>query len=87
LIARATSVLDEWDLDSRLLCDELYETRNWMIHWGERGAHVVDDTADMVLLVRRLIVVLYVNMLLDLGLDEEAAARVIGSGWRLETLP
>ena len=80
-------MLDAWDLDSALLRDQLYETRNWMIHWGERGVHVVDETAAMVLLVRRLIVVLYVNLWLDLGLDEEAAARVIGSGWRLEGLP
>jgi hypothetical protein len=87
LIERATSVLYAWDLDASLLCNQLYETRNWMIHWGERGVHVVDAAGEMVLLVRRLIVVLYINLLLDLGLDDEAAARVIGSGWRLEGLP
>jgi hypothetical protein len=41
----------------------------------------------MVDLVRSLIVVLYVNMLRQLGLDAEAAGDVIASGWRLEELP
>jgi hypothetical protein len=41
----------------------------------------------MVDLVRRLVIVMYVNLLLDLGLDQDATAKVIGSGWRLEGLP
>jgi hypothetical protein len=88
LITRATSVLgDWWDLDEDGLRDELYDTRNWLVHWGERGPRVIEDAQGIVDLVRRLIVVLYVNLLLDLGLDDEAAGDVIASGWRLEGLP
>jgi hypothetical protein len=88
LSARALGVLgDWWDLDAELFCAELSDTRNWLIHWGKRGKHVVEESQGMVDLVRRLIVVMYVNVLLDLGLDGEATAKVIGSGWRLEGLP
>ena len=88
MTSRALDVLDAWwDLDGELLCAELKDTRNWLIHWGKPGKHVVEDPQDIVDLVRRLIVVMYVNILLDLGLDHHAAAKVIGSGWRLEGLP
>ena len=87
LVANTVSALDWWDLDADLLRDELYDTRNWLIHWGERGKHVVEDSQGLADLVRRLIVVLYVNLLLELGLNEEEAANVVASGWRLEGLP
>jgi hypothetical protein len=88
LIGNAVSVLGGWwDLDTDLLRDQLYDTRNWMVHWGERGDHVVEDSQGLVDMMRRLIVVLYVNLLLELGLDVEAAGDVIASGWRLEGLP
>lgn len=88
MTSRATNVLGAWwDLDQDLLCAELKDTRNWLIHWGDPGKHVVEDAQGIVDLVRRLTVVMYVNILLDLGLNEEAAAHVIGSGWRLEGLP
>jgi hypothetical protein len=64
-----------------------FRYRNWLVHWGKGGARVVDDAAGMVELVRGLIVVLYVNLPLDLGLGADAAADVIGSGWRLEGRP
>jgi hypothetical protein len=41
----------------------------------------------MSVLVRRLIVVLSINILLELGLEGKDAAAVIASGWRLEGLP
>lgn len=88
LIGNAVSVLGEWwDLDADLLRDQLYDTRNWMVHWGERGDHVVEDSQGLVDMMRRLIVVLYVNLLLELGLDAEAAGDVVASGWRLEGMP
>jgi hypothetical protein len=88
LTSRAFDVLgDWWDLDPDVLCAELSDTRNWLIHWGKPGRNVVKDDQGMSDLVRRLIVVMYVNLLLDLGLDRDAATKVIGSGWRLEGLP
>lgn len=87
-IATAMESLGEfWDLDAELFSGQLSDTRNWLVHWGKRGANVVTDRQGMVDLVRSLIVVLYVNILRQLGLDAEAAADVIASGWRLEQLP
>ena len=88
LTDRAFSVLDDWwDLDPELFCSELSDTRNWLIHWGKRGQNTIEEPEGMVSLVRRLVVVMYVNILLDLGVNDDGAARVIGSGWRLEGLP
>ena len=88
LATRALDVLgDWWYLDPELFCAELSDTRNWLIHWGKRGPNVVEDDQGMADLVRRLVVVMYVNLLLDLGLDQDATGKVIGSGWRLEGLP
>jgi hypothetical protein len=87
LIGNAILVLDWWDLDSELLRDQLYDTRNWLVHWGEPGPHVVEDGQGLVNLVRRLGLVLYVNLLLELGVDKALAADVVASGWRLDGLP
>lgn len=88
LTGRALDVVGEWwYVDREVFANRLIHTRNWLVHWGKRGAHVVEDTAGMVELVRGLILVLYVNVLLDLGLCADAAAGVIGSGWRLEGPP
>ncbi len=88
LIARAMESLGEWwEIDVELLTSQLSDTRNWLVHWGKKGTNVVTAGHGMVDLVRSLIVVLYVNILRELGLDGEAAAKVIASGWRLEDLP
>jgi hypothetical protein len=88
LTDRAFSVLDDWwELDPELFCSELSDTRNWLIHWGKRGQNTIEEPEGMVSLVRRLVVVMYVNILLDLDVNDDGAARVIGSGWRLEGLP
>ncbi len=88
LTDRALTVLaDWWELDPELFCAELSDTRNWLIHWGKRGPHVIEEPEGIVTMVRRLTVVMYVNILLDLGVDHDSTAKVIGSGWRLEGLP
>jgi hypothetical protein len=87
LIGNAFLVLDWWDLDRDQLRDQLYDTRNWLVHWGERGPNVVEDSQGLINLVRRLGLVLYVNLLLELGVDQELAAEVVASGWRLDGLP
>ena len=87
LIDNAILVLDLWDLDRDLLRDQLYDTRNWLVHWGEPGSHVVEDGQGLVTLVRRLSLVLYVNLLLELGVDQDLAGDVVASGWRLDGLP
>lgn len=88
LVGRALDVLaDAWDLDAALFVAQLIHTRNWLVHWGTRQRHAVEDSDQLIDLVRRLTVVLYVNLLLDLGLTPDGARQVIGSGWRLEGLP
>jgi len=88
LTRRALEVVsDWWYVDTDVFLDRLIHTRNWLIHWGKRSTGVVNDSAGMVELVRGLIVVLYANLLRDLGLSVEEAGKVIGSGWRLEGMP
>jgi len=88
LTARALEVLGEyWDLEAELFCKRLSDTRNWLIHWGDRGKETVEDPAGLVELLDKLVLVLYLNTLLDLGLDNDEAAEAVGSGWRLEDWP
>lgn len=88
LISRALEVVGEWwYVEEGILAARLIHTRNWLVHWGSRGKHTIDDTGEMVELLRGLIIVLYVNILFDLGLDHDGCRRVIGSGWRLDGPP
>jgi hypothetical protein len=41
----------------------------------------------MYMLFARLEVIVYANLMLDVGLTREEVAQEIGSGWRLERLP
>jgi hypothetical protein len=81
LVDQALRVLSDWALDAREFCSQVVDTRNWLIHWGEKGQHAVEDPIGRALLVQRLIVVLYVNLTLDLGFNDADAARVIANGW------
>ena len=88
LTHRAVEPLENWwYVEEDVFCARLSDTRNWMIHWGKRGRSAVEDPGEMVDMIRGLIVVLYVNVLLDLGLNADAVRRVIGSGWRLDGPP
>lgn len=87
LAKRACRVIDAWDLDVSNFCNELADTRNWLTHWGDRGEHT-QEGAGLVRLIARLDLVISVNVLLDLGLDDQVVAEQIGSGTRLwRTLP
>ena len=86
LAERATDVLDMWELDVDEFCAQLADTRNWLTHWGERGANVQSGEG-LVALMLRLDLVLTVNLQLDLGLDEDDVATQVGSGLRLSGLP
>jgi hypothetical protein len=52
--------------------------------WGRRGAGTADDGEGLSLLVARLEVILYANLMLDLGMSDLEVAGAIGSGWRLD---
>lgn len=78
---------ERWDLDADQFCARLSHTRNWLIHWGRKGKETVEDPAGRAILVRQLIVVMYLNLVRDMGFDALEAARVVFGGWRVEGLP
>jgi hypothetical protein len=84
LTSRCLAVLDAWELDRAAFTREVKDTRNWLNHWGRRGASTRDDGAGLSLLVARLEVLLYANLMLDLGMSDLEVATAIGSGWRLD---
>jgi hypothetical protein len=81
LIDRALEVVPDWRLDAGLFRKQVVDTRNWLIHWGDKGPNTVEDPGERALLVHRLVVVIYANLTLDLGFDGSAAERVIRKGW------
>jgi len=84
LTGRCLAVLDAWELDGAAFTREVKDTRNWLNHWGKRGKDTRDDGAGLSLLVARLEVILYANLMLDLGMRNHEVAKAIGSGWRLD---
>lgn len=82
LTRRALDVVPVWELSPSVVSSQAVDTRNWLTHWGDRGDHVQEGD-DLVRLSRRLYVILAINILLDLGLDEDEAALQVGSGLRL----
>ncbi len=81
LIERAVEVIDWWPLDAKRFRDEVVDTRNWLIHWGEKGRHTVEQADERALLTQRVVIVLYVNMALELGLEPDVVAGMINAGW------
>ena len=80
LTSRCLAVLDARELDRAAFTREVKNTRNWLNHWGKRGAATRDDGAGLSLLVARLEVILYANLMLDLGMSDLEVATTIGSG-------
>jgi ApeA N-terminal domain 1 len=92
LAKRATEVIDAiegigaWDLDLRRFTSEVTDTRNWLTHWGDRGPHV-QEGAELSRLASQLYLVLVVNILIDLGLDVDAAASQVATRLKAIGLP
>jgi ApeA N-terminal domain 1 len=84
LAGRCLDVLDAWELDGAAFTREVKDTRNWFNHWGKRGKDTRDDGPGLSLLVARFEVILYANLMLDLGMTDLEVATAIGSGWRLD---
>jgi hypothetical protein len=40
-----------WELDVPNFCAAMVHTRNWMVHWGQRGQQAVEDPAALVMLL------------------------------------
>ena len=86
LVKNALTVVTAWELDVEPFCGQVSDTRNWLTHLGDRGSEVQEGEA-LTVLLRRLYIVMVANILLDLGLDHQAAAAQMASGLRLESLP
>ena len=82
--SRCLGALGAWNLDIATFTRAVRDTRNWLNHWGKRGAGTTDDGEGLSLLVARLEVILYANLMLDLGMSDLEVAAAIGSGWRLD---
>jgi hypothetical protein len=86
LATRAAELLG-WNLDVATTVSQMIHTRNWMIHWGTRGSFAIEDTDGIVRLVRCLELIVHVNLLLDVGMDEDAIRAGVASGWRFQERP
>ena len=86
LARRALGVATAWDLDAGLVAAQAVDTRNWLTHWGDRGPHV-QNADQFAPLLRRLYVILAINLLLDLGLTGEDTARQVARGLAGQGLP
>jgi hypothetical protein len=88
LAGRAADVLEGWwYMEPEIFARRLVHTRNWLVHWGDKLKHAAEEPAEMAELLRASVLVLYVNLLLDLGLPTEAVVQAVGGGWRLEGPP
>jgi len=80
LFARARSVDVAVDIQEETLPGQLVATRNYLTHWGDRTAKVLDGVGRFYG-VRRLMVVLQANLLLDLGLAPELVKACIDASY------
>jgi hypothetical protein len=76
LFARASETVTALGTRQKRWVDELVDTRNYQIHLDGRTPLVLDGV-DLVRAIERLVAVLNVNLLLDLGIDAEAVGRII----------
>lgn len=83
LADRAQDLRPDWDVDTARLAQQVSQTRNWLVHWGRRGSHVREGKG-LADLTGKLYFLLVVNVLLDLGMDEEAAAQQVAWGFAVE---
>jgi hypothetical protein len=83
LFDRARGVDFDIALQEETLPGQLVATRNYLAHWGKMGSKVLDGTARFHA-VRRLTLVLQVNLLLDLGLDLDTVKACVEESYRTE---
>lgn len=76
LVVRAAEAIPELDALRTRLARAVVHTRNYFIHWGTPTNHVL-DREELLDSVRRLVLVLQVNLMLDLGLPTETVAACV----------
>lgn len=81
LFARARKVDFGIDLHEASLPARLVATRNYLAHWSDRRTKVLNDAARFHAL-RRLTLVLQVNLLLDLGLETATVKACVDESYR-----
>lgn len=80
LFASACSVDFAVDVQQQTLPGQLVATRNYLTHWGKRTTKVLDGVGRFYG-VRRLMVVLQANLLLDLGLPSDVVKACIDQSY------
>jgi len=76
LIERAAEVIPELRAQAATLRNELVDTRNQYTHFGEPGQNVL-GTAELHGRVDRFLLVLEVNLLRDLGIEDELIPKLV----------
>lgn len=81
LFRRAREVAFALDLQEETLPAQLVATRNYLTHWSDKSEKVLEGAARFHAR-RRLILVLQVNLLLDLGLGAETVKACVEESYR-----
>lgn len=81
LFARAREIDFGVDLQEKTLPRQLVATRNYLTHWNDKRKKVLDGVARFQA-VRRLTLVLQVNLLLDLGISAETVKACVDESYR-----
>ncbi|MBS1675811.1 MAG: hypothetical protein JST08_00350 [Actinobacteria bacterium] len=76
LFERAEEVLPQAESWRRKQLQALIDTRNFLTHWGEPTADVLEDW-DLWFALNRVRIVLEVNLYLDLGIDHQTISRAV----------
>ena len=76
LVDRAGEVLEEAKPWRKDLVDALIDTRNYFIHWGDKGDSVLEGQ-QLARALRRLQVVIEINLLLDIETSEKVVEEAI----------
>jgi hypothetical protein len=86
LIARAAEVVPGVSsLQEAKLGRNLTHTRNWLTHWERRTRHVLEPP-ELFHALRQFVLVLQINLMLDLGLDEETVATCVRRSYANEVI-
>lgn len=81
LADRAASAGDDLVGDTKSLCTQLVDTRNYFTHLGDQDGEALAGGAPLYGLIERLLLVLRANLLLDLGFGAQAAGEALRASY------
>ena len=80
LFERAEPVLDKVKAWRQQLTRRLVDTRNYLTHWGEKQDSVLEGH-DLWIAMGRLLIVIEINLMLDLGMQTPLIERAVRQGY------